>query len=160
MKLDSADRKILRQLQAEGRLPNVELASRVGLSESPCLRRVRRLESGGVIKGYRAEVDPRKLGLDIIAFILVNLNQTSEADSEKFFAAVQREPSIIECHAMTGNYDYLLKVAAANLEAFADIAMQRILHFPGVSGISTGFVLKAVKTGGGLPVERLPVPGE
>lgn len=152
MKLDRADRKILAELQTEGRLPNVELASRVGLSESPCLRRVRQLESNGVIAGYRAEIDPRELGLDIIAFILLNLNQTSDTDSRKFFTAVQNEPAIIECHAMTGNYDYLLKVAAANLEAFAEIAMQRILHFPGVSGISTGFVLKAVKTGGGFPI--------
>ena len=152
MKLDRADQRILQELQTNGRLPNVELAERVGLSDSPCLRRVRQLENAGLIKGYNARLDHHKIGLDIIAYIQVNLDQRSEADSKAFREAVEREDSIIECCAVTGVYDYLLKVAVADLDAFADLTMQRILRHPGVTSIVSGLVLKVLKEHAGFPV--------
>ncbi len=145
MKLDPADKRILRELQSHGRLSNVELAERVGLSDSPCLRRVRRLEDETVIKGYSAVLDHRKIGLDIVAYIQVNLDQRSEANTAAFREAVADEPLIIECHALTGDFDFLLKVAAADLDAFADLSMKKILRYPGVNSISSSLILDVVK---------------
>lgn len=152
MKIDQFDRKILRELQTNGRLSNVELAEKVGLSESPCLRRVRTLESSGLIKRYNAMLDHHMLGLDIIAYIQVDMDQRSEANTLAFQEAVINEPSIIECYALTGNYDYLLKVAARDLDEFAELTMQRILRFPGVANITSGLTLKVLKESGGYPV--------
>ncbi len=152
MKIDDADRQILRELQQNGRLPIVELAELVGLSASPCLRRVRQLEKRGAITGYSASVDAARLGLNIIAYIQVNLDQRSEADTDAFREAVLHEPAIIECYALTGSFDYLIKVAVADLENFADLTMQRILRFPGVNSITSGVLLKVLKEPSGIPV--------
>jgi Lrp/AsnC family transcriptional regulator, leucine-responsive regulatory protein len=152
MKLDPYDKKILHELQANGRLSNVELAEKVGLSESPCLRRVRALEAGKLITGYHAMLDHHQLGLDITAYIQVNLDQRSEANTMAFEEAVTNEPLIIECYALSGNYDYLLKVTAADLDEFADLTMQRILRFPGVDNITSGLTLKVLKKYSGYPV--------
>ncbi len=152
MKLDSADRRIIRELQSNGRLSNVELAGRVGLSDSPCLRRVRRLEMDGIIKGYNAVVDHHRVGLDIVAYIQVNLDQRSEANTDAFRDAVVNEPLIIECCALTGDYDYLLKVAAADLDQFADLTLKRILRYPGVDSITSGLILEVLKEQHGFPV--------
>ncbi len=152
MKLDSTDRRIINQLQSNGRLSNVELAERVGLSDSPCLRRVRRLEDNSVIKGYNAVVDHHKVGLDIIAYIQVDLDQRSEANTAAFRDAVTSEPLIIECYALTGDHDFLLKAAAADLDEFADLTLKRILRYPGVESITSGLILEVLKEKGGLPV--------
>ena len=152
MKLDPYDKKILHELQSNGRLSNVELAEKVGLSESPCLRRVRALEAGNLITGYHAMLDHHRLGLDITAYIQVNLDQRSEANTMAFQNAVINEPLIIECYALTGNYDYLLKVTASDLDEFADLTMQRILRFPGVDNITSGLTLKVLKKYSGYPV--------
>ncbi len=152
MKLDSADRRIINELQSNGRLSNVELAGRVGLSDSPCLRRVRRLEENSVIKGYNAVVDHHKVGLDIIAYIQVDLDQRSEANTAAFRDAVTSEPLIIECYALTGDHDFLLKAAAADLDEFADLTLKRILRYPGVESIISGLILEVLKEEGGLPV--------
>ncbi len=152
MKLDSADRRIINELQSNGRLSNVELAGRVGLSDSPCLRRVRRLEENNVIKGYNAVVDHHKVGLDIIAYIQVDLDQRSEANTAAFRDAVTSEPLIIECYALTGDHDFLLKAAAADLDEFADLTLKRILRYPGVESITSGLILEVLKEEGGLPV--------
>ena len=152
MKIDKFDRKILKALQANGRLSNVELAEKVGLSESPCLRRVRAMEASGLIKGYNAVIDHDMLGLDIIAYIQVDLDQRSESNTKAFQAAVRKEPSIIECYALTGNFDYLLKVAVKDLDEFAELTMQRILRFPGVDNITSGFSLNVLKEYKGFPL--------
>jgi Lrp/AsnC family leucine-responsive transcriptional regulator len=152
MKLDTTDRRILRETQRLGQVSNVELAKRVGLSESPCLRRVRRLENEGIIKGYSVTLDHRKLGLNIVSWIQVNVDQRSEADSEAFQKAVLQESAIIECYALTGDCDYLLKVMARDLDEFGELTMHRILRFPGVKNITSGFVLNAIKEHGVLPL--------
>jgi Lrp/AsnC family leucine-responsive transcriptional regulator len=152
MKVDKFDKKILRELQGNGRLSNVELAEKVGLSESPCLRRVRALETSGIIKEYNAVLDHHMLGLDIIAYIQVDLDQRSEENINGFKDAVNNEPSILECYAMTGDYDYLLKVAVKNLDDFGELTMQSILRFPGVNTITSSLSLKVIKEPEGYPL--------
>lgn len=147
------DRRILRQLQADGRISNVELAARVGMSESPCLRRTRALEEAGVITGYRAMLDPKKLGFTLSAYVLVNLDQRTETDEEMFFTAVAREPRIIECAALTGPNDLILKVVARDIEDLADLTMHGILRLPSVKDIASCVVLRTIKADAGLPVQ-------
>ena len=139
-------------MQQYGRISNVELAERVGLSDSPCLRRVRALEETGIIAGYRAVLDRRKLGFDVVAFVQLNLDQQSEAETAKFMQAVRREDRIIECYALSGDHDYLLKVVARNIDEFSELTMKRILRFPGVKDLSSSFVLLDVKDNQGIPV--------
>jgi Lrp/AsnC family leucine-responsive transcriptional regulator len=152
MDLTDADRKILRELQAEGRLTNVELAARTNMSESPCLRRTRALEDAGIIKGYRAVVDPARVGLPIYAYILVNLDQRSETDTRRFFDAVAKEPRVIECAAITGASDLILRVVARDIEDLADLTMHGILRLPTVKDIASCIVLKTIKADAGVPV--------
>jgi Lrp/AsnC family transcriptional regulator, leucine-responsive regulatory protein len=150
MKLDSVERKILRLLQADGRLSNARLAEQVGLSESPCFRRVKQLENVGLIKAYIAVVDQRLLGLDITAFVQVTMKD-HRYDETGFADCVRAEDHIIECHAMSGSYDYLMKVVARNMDHFAEIAMGRILKFPGVKSIESSFNLQDMKYSHALP---------
>lgn len=152
MKLDAAEREILRLLQRHGRMSNVELAERVGLSESPCFRRVRQLEESGLIKGYAAVVDQRLLGLEVTAFVLVTMEKQPDAATESFIAAVQNEAHIVECYATSGSHDYLMKVVARSIDHFSELCMQRILKFPGVMHVESSFSLKEIKHSPGLPV--------
>ena len=152
MKLDRVEVDLLRVLQSEGRISNVDLAERVGLSESPCFRRVRRMEESGVVKGYCAQLDQRKLGLQVTAFVLVSLDKQDDLKQRDFLARVEAEEHIVECHAMSGSYDYLLKVLARSMDHFSDLSMNRILKFPGVKNIESNFSLLAVKEGGALPI--------
>ena len=152
MKLDRVEVDVLRVLQSEGRISNVDLAERVGLSESPCFRRVRRMEESGVVKGYCAQLDQRKLGLQVTAFVLVSLDKQDDLKQRDFLARVEAEEHIVECHAMSGSYDYLLKVLARSMDHFSDLSMNRILKFPGVKNIESNFSLLAVKEGGALPI--------
>jgi len=151
MHLDPAERKILRLLQSDGRMPNVELASRVGLSESPCFRRVKRLEEAGVIKGYAAVVDQRRLGLDVTAFVLVTMEKQPDAATEAFLDCVREEEHIVECFATSGSHDYLMKVVARNIDHFSELCMQRILKFPGVMHVESSFSLQEIKHSRVLP---------
>jgi Lrp/AsnC family leucine-responsive transcriptional regulator len=152
LKYDSAERDILRILQTEGRLTNVELAERIGLSESPCFRRVKRLEESGVIKGYSARLDQRRLGMQVTAFVQVSLEKQDDQKQRDFLARVEAEEHIVECHAMSGSHDYLLKVLACSMDHFSELAMQRILKFPGVKDIESNFSLMAIKESAALPV--------
>jgi Lrp/AsnC family leucine-responsive transcriptional regulator len=152
MKLDKTEKTILRELQARGRMSNVELAEKVGLSESPCFRRVRALEQAGVIAGYHARLDQRLLGLQVTAFVQVTLDKQDDRKQREFLAQVEAEEHIVECHAMSGSHDYLLKVVARNMDHFSELSMQRILKFAGVRNIESNFSLLAVKEGAGLPV--------
>lgn len=151
MKLDATERQILRLLQTHGRMSNVELAERVGLSESPCFRRVKHLEQAGVIRGYAAVVDQRRLGLDVTAFVLVNMEKQPDAATEAFLAAVQAEEHIVECYATSGPHDYLMKVVARSIDHFSELCMQRILKFPGVLHVESSFSLKEIKHSRVLP---------
>ncbi len=152
MDLDRAEREILALLQRDGRMSNVELAERVGLSESPCFRRVRRLEDSGLIQGYSARLDQRRLGLQVTAFVQVSLEKQDDAKQREFLARVEAEEHIVECHAMSGSHDYLLKVLAYSMDHFSELSMQRILRFPGVKHIESNFSLQAVKENAPLPL--------
>ncbi|HKY90857.1 MAG TPA: Lrp/AsnC family transcriptional regulator [Nevskiaceae bacterium] len=150
--LDRTHLRILEALQADGRLSNVELAEKVGMSESPCFRRVKQLEGSGVISGYTAKLDQRKLGLPVTTFVLVSMDKQDEKRREEFVRRVQAEPHIIECHAMTGAYDFLLKIVARNIDHFSELSMRGILRWPGVRDMESQFSLEVVKAGGALPI--------
>lgn len=143
--LDVIDKKILAELQANGRISNTDLARNVGLSESPCLRRVRKLEDDGVIAGYSAVLDRRKLGLEMLAFVQINLDQRSEADTHAFEKAVKKAAWIVECVAISGTHDYLLIVAANNIDHFGELTMKKLLRFPGVIDVRSNLVLASIK---------------
>lgn len=117
-KIDFTDQKILQNLSREGRLSNLELAERIGLSPSACLRRVQELERMGVIKGYRAVLDPAKMGLGFIAYLTVGLNSHTKASQEAFERAISRAPEVVECHNITGTVEYLLRVEAGDLASY------------------------------------------
>ena len=143
--LDLTDKKILTELQADGRISNTDLSRKVGLSESPCLRRVRNLEADGVIAGYSVLLDHRKLGLEMVAYVQVNLDQRSEADTNAFVKAVRKAAWIVECVAISGTHDYLLKIAAKNIDHFGELTMKKLLRFPGVSAVTSNLVLASIK---------------
>tara|TARA_B100000035_G_scaffold303618_1_gene302392 strand:+ start:517 stop:978 length:462 start_codon:yes stop_codon:yes gene_type:complete len=153
LKLDKQEKSVLRILQAQGRISNVELAEQIGLSESPCYRRVRGLEEAGVIAGYAAKVDRRKLGLQVIAFVMVTVENQEDGMLGDFFAAIADEPHIVECHAMSGSQDFLLKAVAKSMDHFSDLVMKRILKIPGVKNVESNFSLRALKEGAPLPVD-------
>lgn len=150
--LDAAERQILHLLQRDGRISNVDLAERIGLSESPTFRRVKQLEQRGLIQGYAAIVDQRLLGLDVVAFVQVSMETQGDAATDEFLECVRAEPHIVECHAMSGGHDYLMKVVARSIDHFSELCMERILRYPGVGHVESSFSLKAIKHSRELPV--------
>jgi Lrp/AsnC family leucine-responsive transcriptional regulator len=152
MSLDRKEREILAILQTEGRISNVDLAERVSLSESPCFRRVKRLEESGLIQGYTARLDQRELGLQVTAFVQVSLEK-DDSSQRGFLARVEAEDHIVECHAMSGSHDFLLKVVAYSMDHFSELSMQRILKFPGVKNMESNFSLMATKQSQVLPLK-------
>ena len=150
MILSAEDRKVLRVLQSNGRISNVDLARRVHMSESACLRRTKAMEEAGVIAGYRAEVNAAAIGYGISSYVLVNLDQRAETDAQKFFEAVAHEPRIIECVAVTGGHDLILRVVSRDIEDLADITMAGILRHPSVKDIASCVVLKELKRNNGI----------
>lgn len=150
--LDAFDLRILEVLAVEGRLPVTELAKRVGLSKSPVQARVRRLEEAGVIRGYRALIDPIRLGRDHVAFVEVKLSDTREAALSAFNAAVLRVPEIEQCHMIASSFDYLLKVRTANMTAYRRVLAERISTLPHVASTSTYVAMQAVKEDGLSPL--------
>ncbi|MFT6956988.1 MAG: Lrp/AsnC family leucine-responsive transcriptional regulator [Halieaceae bacterium] len=152
MSLDRKEREILAILQSEGRISNVDLAERVSLSESPCFRRVKRLEESGLIQGYTARLDQRELGLQVTAFVQVSLEK-DDSSQRGFLMRVEAEEHIVECHAMSGSHDFLLKVVAYSMDHFSELSMQRILKFPGVKNMESNFSLMATKQSQVLPLK-------
>ena len=142
-RLDEIDRKILAELQADGRMTNVELARRVGISAPPCLRRVRTLEEAGFIRGYHAAVDPRELGVEVQVFAMVGLDQQSEAALSAFEAKCRSWPLVRECHMLNGEIDFILKCAAPDLSTF---------H---VASVKTSLVIRCAKDEPGVSFEVL-----
>ena len=153
--LDAVDIKILAVLQANSGLSNVELAAKVALSPSPCLRRVRSLEARGYISGYRAVIDRRAIGLGVRAFVEVKLERQSEDATEEFLERVRRIPEVVCCYLVTGGLDYLLDVVATDLEAYANFTTTRLIGLPGVKEIRSSFVLKEVNCHNALPLGHL-----
>jgi len=155
IELDRMDRKILAELQRDGRLSNQELAERVPLSPSPCLRRVRRLEEQGYIQRYVALVDPAKVGLGLLAYITIRLNKHiagSHAPMAEFARDVQAWPEVVECYAMTGDMDYLLRIQVADLAHFSRFAMDTLMQHPSVIDMRSFFALQQIKQTTELPV--------
>jgi Lrp/AsnC family leucine-responsive transcriptional regulator len=155
MTLDRTDRRILEQLQADGRLSNQELAERVLLSPSPCLRRVRALERSGVIQRYAALLDPLRVGLELLAYVSVKLEKRGKMPVDQFTRAVQSWPEVISCFSMTGDMDYLMRVQVENLAHYSRFIMDKLLKQPGVIDIRSNFVLERVKETTALPLEHL-----
>ena len=152
-KLDAIDRRILRQLQAEARLSNIGLADVVGLSPSPCLRRVKGLEARGVIRGYATLVDQNAVGLPVSVFVNVTLERQVEGNLEAFESRIRECPEVMECYLMTGDSDYLLRVVAADLQAYERFLLDHLTRFPGVSSIKSSFALNQVVYRTALPLD-------
>ena len=152
--LDRTDLLVLAELQRNGRQTNAELAERVHLSASACLRRVQRLEREGVIRGYRAETDAERLGLGLQAFVRVHLARHDAASIAAFAAHVNDWPEVVACHALTGDMDYLLHVAVGGLEHFSRFLLDKLLAQAGVADVNSSFVLRTVKAFRGMPLPR------
>ena len=143
--MDVKDRQIIRELQIDGRLTNQELAERVNLSPSPCLRRLRNLEQSGAIRGYTALVDQKAYGLPVTVLIRIRLERHSEETIRVFEDTVKRIDEILDCYLMTGDVDYLLRVIVESLEAYEDFIRRKIHPIPGVASIETSFAYGIVK---------------
>jgi Lrp/AsnC family leucine-responsive transcriptional regulator len=150
--MDDIDRKIVRAMQRDGRMSNRELADRVGLSPSPCLRRLKILEQSGVIRGYHAEIDAQLYGLPITVFIRVRLERHDEDTVNAFEAKVRANDNIVECHVMTGQSDYLLRVMVADLSDYERFVRRELQRIGGVASIDTSFAYGMVKRRSAFPL--------
>ncbi len=149
--VDALDRAILRQLQDDGRLSNVELAQRVGLSPSPCLRRVRALEDSGAIRGYHAEIDPAALDRGFEVVVHAELMLKDRATVEAFEARIAQMDAVVECRRMFGIPDYVIRVAVADAAAYETFYMTQLSELPGLARVNSQFTMKAITPGGRLP---------
>ena len=150
--LDAIDRKILENLQNNARMRNVELAEKVGLSPSPCLRRVGNMEETGVIRGYATLVDAEAVGLPVSVFVSVTLEKQIEKVLEKFEKEIRARPEVMECYLMTGDFDYLLRVVTSDLGAYERFLIEHLTRIPGVASIKSSFALKQVAYRTALPI--------
>lgn len=150
--LDPIDRQILRELQADGRMTNVDLAARVGLTAPPCLRRVRTLEEEGTIRGYHADLDASRLGYGITVFAMVSLKTQAEADLQAFEAHVASLDPVRECHMLNGEIDFMLKIVAHDLQEFQSFLTTHITPAPNVAGVKTSLTIRTSKASPGVPV--------
>ncbi|MEL6103130.1 MAG: Lrp/AsnC family transcriptional regulator [Pseudomonadota bacterium] len=154
-RLDPIDRKILAELQADGRMTNVELAKRVGISAPPCLRRVRTLEENGYIRGYHADVDASELGFEVRVFAMVGLSSQAEADLSAFEARCRNWPLVRECHMLNGEVDFILKCVAPDLSSFQRFLTGELLTAPNVASVKTSLVIRDAKFEPGVPFDVL-----
>jgi Lrp/AsnC family leucine-responsive transcriptional regulator len=150
--MDAIDKKILRALSRQGRLTNAELAEEVGLSASPCWTRVKRLEQAGVIKGYSALLDQAALGLPDTVFIEVMMERHDESQLKRFEEAVKNMPEVLECHLVTGEYDYVIKAAVGGTQGYERLLRDKLYRLPGIRHTRTSFALRCLKQ------ELSPVP--
>ena len=149
---DRIDRRILTLLQADGRISTVDLAERIGLSPTSTSERVKRLQREGFVSGFRAVLDPRRLGLELLVFVEVSLDKTTPDVFEKFAEAVRRAPEVLECHMVAGGFDYLVKTRVADMSAYRRFLGEILLALPGVKETRTYAVMEEVKSDGVLPV--------
>ncbi|WP_027062807.1 Lrp/AsnC family transcriptional regulator [Mesorhizobium loti] len=152
-RLDDIDRKIIDALQADGRMTAQQLADQVGLSASPCARRVRILEDRGVITGYAALIDQDLVGLPISVFASIRLERQRESELERFNTAIARWPEVVDCYLMTGQRDYLLRVVVRDLHAYDRFLKEKLTRLDGVASIESSFALAQIKRSNRLPVE-------
>ena len=154
-KLDEIDRMILAELQADGRMTNVELAKRVGISAPPCLRRVRTLEEQGFIQGYHADVNSRELGFEVQVFAMVGLLSQAEADLSTFENLCQNWPLVRECHMLNGEVDFILKCVAPDLRTFQRFLTEELTSAENVASVKTSLVIRGAKDEPGVPFDVL-----
>ncbi|WP_205783466.1 Lrp/AsnC family transcriptional regulator [Burkholderia sp. Ac-20344] len=152
MELDEMDRRILRLLQEDGRIQNVELAQKVGLSASPCLRRVRMLEGAGVIERYAALLDASKIGAGLTVFVRIWLTSQDAKTVDRFAEAVQSLPQVVECHLMAGDCDCLLRVVTANIDAYRKFQIDHLTRIDGVQSVKTDIPMQKIKQTSVLPL--------
>ncbi len=153
IKLDKIDRKILKDLQAEGRITNVDLAKRVGISAPPCLRRVRALEENGFIKGYHAVIDPASMGYGITVFASVRLTSQAESDLKAFEDLCRSWPMVRECHMLSGEIDFLLRIVAKDWESYQLFLTENLTSAKNVTSVKTMPLVRTAKTEPGVPIE-------
>ena len=151
--LDGIDRRLLAELQAEGRVTNVDLARRVGLTAPPRLRRVRSLEDAGVIKGYHAELDAARLGFAITVFAMVSLKSQAEADLRAFEEHIKGLPEVRECHMLNGEIDFILKIVSKDLQSFQEFLTSKLTPAPNVASVKTSLTIRTAKNEPGVPLE-------
>jgi DNA-binding Lrp family transcriptional regulator len=156
VKLDRIDRRILHDLQAKGRMTNVELAKRAGISAPPCLRRVRALEKAGLIKGYHAEVNAEALGFAVTVFAQVGLSSQAESDLRAFEALMASYSEVRECHMLAGEADFLLRIVAADWDAYQRFLTTKLTSAPNVSHVKTALAIRSSKTEPGVPIAVEP----
>ena len=152
MAFDRIDRQILGHLQGDGRMTNVDLADRVGLTAPPCLRRVRALEEAGVIRGYHADLDAARMGFPITVFAMVSLRSQAEPDLAAFEAHVAAIPEVRECHMLNGEIDFILKIVASDLRGFQEILTTHLTTAPNVASVKTSLTIRTAKSVSGVPV--------
>ena len=152
-RLDDIDLRIIDELQRHGRMTNVGLARRVGISAPPCLRRVRALEQAGFIAGYHANVDPALMGFGVTVFAMVGLDSQAEADLQAFEARVESWPEVRECHMLNGDIDFILKCVATDLASFQDFLTQKLTPAPNVANVKTSLTIRQSKKMPGVPVD-------
>lgn len=152
--LTATDARILAALQQDGRMTNQTLAEHIGMSASPCWRRVRQLEEHRFIQGYRAVLDRRKIGLGVMVFIRVSIDSHSKAEAQKFEEEVMRLEDVVACYSIGGDADFLLQVVARDLDCFADFAMTVVRQLPGIKEMQSMFVLKEIKPFVAFPIKR------
>ncbi|MDG3442164.1 Lrp/AsnC family transcriptional regulator [Nitrospirillum amazonense] len=153
VKLDRIDRRILRDLQADGRMTNVELARRAGISAPPCLRRVRALEEAGFIRGYHADINPEALGFGVTVFAQVGLSSQAEADLKKFEGMVNSWPEVRECSMLAGETDFLLKIVAADWDSYQRFLTTKLTAAPNVSHVKSALAIRQSKYTPGVPID-------
>ena len=154
-RLDPIDRKILAELQADGRMTNVELAKRVGISAPPCLRRVRTLEESGYIRGYHANVNARELGFEVQVFAMVGLASQAESDLTAFEEKCRNWPLVRECHMLNGEVDFILKCVAPDLSTFQNFLTEQLTAADNVASVKTSLVIRGAKDDPGVPFDVL-----
>jgi Lrp/AsnC family leucine-responsive transcriptional regulator len=154
-KLDEIDTRIVTVLQQDGRLTNVELAARVGLSPSPCLRRVKRLERNGIIGAYRAMLERQRVGLGLTVFVSVKIEGHANVHAEAFDHAIMAMPEIVACHIVAGEADYLLEVVVPDLEHYQRFLLGRLLNLPIVKEVRSNIAIQTLKAGAPLPLDHL-----
>ncbi len=154
MKLDQIDHKILRHLQENARITNADLAEKVGLSPTPCLRRLRRLETDGIITGYRTEINREAMGVNVTVLILVKLEREDDSTLREFEEAIKRREEVMECYLVTGKFDYFIRVVIPTLSAYEAFLSETILRMPKVATVESSFTLRQVEK-----KVILPVPG-
>jgi DNA-binding Lrp family transcriptional regulator len=158
-RLDATDWRILRELQSQGRITNVELARRVGISAPPCLRRVRALEDAGIVRGFAALLDDKALGFDVTAFAMVGLHSQAEADLIAFEERARSSPIVRDCYMLSGEIDFLLRCVAPDLSTFQDFIIHELTAAPNVASVKTSLVIRASKQAPGVPVELVEDAG-